>query len=232
MPAAARYADQIGHTPPPSSPMTGALLGAALVLGGIAILGTSGVAAVAVAGALAAAGAGLAARMGGGAGGGGVVTGKIVGPCSGNVFTNGIPAARAHVDFTMCSMHPPVPLPIATGSANVFINGAPAARVSDKIACSAFILAGSGNVFIGGGAVQTDPIRPEGPIPPAIEHALLVAETGAVLALGMGEIFLGGLYNSAVRIGAGVASIPYLLHSVDAAVGVQRALADRLNYDL
>lgn len=87
-------------------------------------------------------------------GGGGDVTGKIIGPCSGNVFTNGIKAARAHVDETMCSKHDSAPPPITTGSPKVFINGLPAARVSDKTACGAFITDGSPNVFIGGGGVQ------------------------------------------------------------------------------
>lgn len=56
-------------------------------------------------------------------GGGGDPTGKIIGPCSGNVFTNGIKAARAHVDKTACSKHDQAPPPIATGSPTVFING-------------------------------------------------------------------------------------------------------------
>lgn len=78
-------------------------------------------------------------------GGGGDKTGKIIGPCSGNVFTNGIKAARANVDETVCSKHDSAPPPIATGSPTVFINGLPAARVSDKIACGAFITDGSPN---------------------------------------------------------------------------------------
>ncbi|NHZ60806.1 PAAR domain-containing protein [Massilia genomosp. 1] len=72
-------------------------------------------------------------------GGGGDQTGKIIGPCSGNVFTNGIKAARAHVDKTVCSKHDQAPPPIATGSATVFINSLPAARVGDKTVCSAFM---------------------------------------------------------------------------------------------
>ncbi|NHZ94074.1 hypothetical protein F2P45_34605, partial [Massilia sp. CCM 8733] len=46
-------------------------------------------------------------------GGIGDVTGKIVGPCSSNVFTNGIKAARAYVDVVVCALHPQAPLPIA-----------------------------------------------------------------------------------------------------------------------
>ncbi|NHZ35822.1 PAAR domain-containing protein [Massilia rubra] len=117
------------------------------------------------------------------ASGGGDKTGKIIGPCSGNVFTNGIKAARAHVDETVCSKHNQAPPPIATGSPKVFINGLPAARVSDKIACGAFIIEGSPNVFIGGGGVQTDPIMPEGTISPEVELALTVAQAGAAAIL-------------------------------------------------
>lgn len=134
MPQAARLGDPIGHTPSMSSSANGASAGAALSLAGAAASGA----------------------------GGGEVSGKIIGPCSGNVFTNGIPAARAQVDMALCSKHPSAPLAIATGSPTVFINGMPAARVSDKIACAAFIVEGSGNVFIGGGSVRTGLINPGG----------------------------------------------------------------------
>ncbi len=115
--------------------------------------------------------------------GGGDKTGKIIGPCSGNVFTNGIKAARAHVDETVCSKHNQTPPPIATGSPTVFINGLPAARVSDKIACGAFIIEGSNNVFIGGGAVQTDPIMPEGMGSSVADDILTMVEAGATAIL-------------------------------------------------
>lgn len=62
---------------------------------------------------------------------------------------------------------------------NVFINGLPAARVSDKIACGAFIIEGSNNVFIGGGAVQTDPIMPEGMGSSVADDILSMVEAGA-----------------------------------------------------
>ncbi|NHZ94487.1 PAAR domain-containing protein [Massilia sp. CCM 8734] len=160
-------------------------------------------------------------------GGIGDVTGKIVGPCSSNVFTNGIMAARAYVDVAVCSLHPQAPLPIATGSSTVFINGLPAARVSDQIVCRAYITNGSGNVYIGGAAVQTNAFMPEG----ILDEALQMVENGATLALGAGEIVVGGLYNYVVRLGAGLASIPYMLDSVDAAVGVQKEIAEGLNYN-
>ncbi|NHZ66641.1 PAAR domain-containing protein, partial [Massilia genomosp. 1] len=113
-------------------------------------------------------------------------TGLIIGPCSGNVFTNGIPAARASVDLTVCSLHPPVLLPIASGSSNVFINGFPAARLGDSIKCSAIIVTGSGNVFIGGGgggSVQTNLIMPAGVTAPVTLQSLLAADAGAASLL-------------------------------------------------
>ncbi|NHZ32775.1 PAAR domain-containing protein [Massilia rubra] len=120
----------------------------------------------------------------GGAGGsGGDITGKITGPCSGNVFTNGIKAARAHVDVAVCSKHSQAPLKIITGSPTVFINGLPAARVSDKIECGAFIVEGSGNVFIGGGAVQTDPVIADAEVVPGIQSALMLTLTSAATAV-------------------------------------------------
>ncbi|WP_223164899.1 hypothetical protein, partial [Massilia mucilaginosa] len=100
-------------------------------------------------------------------------------------------------------------------------------RVSDKIVCRAYITDGSANVFIGGAAVQTNSFMPEG----IFEEVVELVENGATLVLGAGEIVVGGLYNSAVRIGAGLASIPYMLDSVDAAVGVQKEIAEGLNYN-
>lgn len=164
-------------------------------------------------------------------GGVGDVTGKIIGPCSSNVFTNGIKAARAFVDMSVCALHPQAPLPIATGSPKVFINGLPAARVNDQIVCRAYITNGSANVFIGGGGMQTNAFMPEGLASDILGEALEIAQNGATLVLGAGEIVVGGLYNSVVRIGAGLASIPYVIDSADAAVGVQKEIAERLNYN-
>ncbi|NHZ93936.1 hypothetical protein F2P45_33815 [Massilia sp. CCM 8733] len=112
-------------------------------------------------------------------GGGGDVTGKIIGPCSGNVFTNGIKAARASVDETVCSKHDSAPPPIATGSPTVFINGLPAARVSDKIACGAFITDGSPNVFIGSNGAKAEADMAKNQTSPALQQAVLMAEAGA-----------------------------------------------------
>ncbi|WP_187363096.1 polymorphic toxin type 22 domain-containing protein [Massilia aquatica] len=112
-------------------------------------------------------------------GGGGDKTGKIIGPCSGNVFTNGIKAARASVDETVCSKHDSAPPPIATGSPTVFINGLPAARVSDKIACGAYITEGSPNVFIGSNGAKAEAEMAKNQTSPALQQALLMAEAGA-----------------------------------------------------
>ncbi|UOD32305.1 PAAR domain-containing protein [Massilia violaceinigra] len=142
-------------------------------------------------------------------GGGGDETGKIIGPCSGNVFTNGIKAARAHVDKTICSKHDQAPPPIATGSPKVFINGLPAARVGDKIACGAFITDGSSNVFIGGGSVQTDPIVRDDLVIPVLKRALEVAEAGAAATLKNSVEELGLLLQNAFgnAMGSGVAGM-------------------------
>lgn len=143
-------------------------------------------------------------------GGGGDQTGKIIGPCSGNVYTNGIKAARAHVDKTVCSKHDHAPPPIATGSATVFINGLPAARVGDKTVCSAFIISGSGNVFIGGPAEQTDDIESDGFFPPFLDDALEMAKSGAALVFGTEpEIGYSGLGQRTSAAGAAVALKSY-----------------------
>ena len=118
---------------------------------------------------------------------GGVPTGEIIRPCSGKVFINGRPAARASIDPAVCALHPPIPLPIASGSSNVFINGLPAARRGDLIKCGAVIITGSGNVFIGGGvnggagsgSVQTELILPEEAITPLMLQSLQLADAGA-----------------------------------------------------
>lgn len=52
---------------------------------------------------------------------------------------------------------------IAQGSSNVFINNQPAARQGDKLECSAAIVEGSQNVFIGGEQVTYLDIQPEFP---------------------------------------------------------------------
>jgi uncharacterized Zn-binding protein involved in type VI secretion len=82
-------------------------------------------------------------------------TGHIQGG-SANVYINGKPAARAHVDAATCDEHEPKPRVIAQGSDSVYINGQPAARVGDRTSCKAKISSGSRTVFIGGGTHTTD----------------------------------------------------------------------------
>ena len=193
MAQAARVLDPIGHSPTMNWLVRGAVIGAAIGLGAIAIAGTGGLAAVAIVGGLAAGGAGIGEALSAMSSVAKEVSGMIVGPGSVNVFTNGKPAARAHVDMTMCSKHPPAPLPIATGSSTVYINGQPAARVDDTIACSAVITSGSGNVYIGGGREQTDAISPEDLVPPLVHAAMLVAGVGSAVILAGPIVAVAGL---------------------------------------
>ncbi len=193
MTQAARVLDPIGHSPTMNWLIRGAVIGAAIGLGAIAIAGTGGLAAVAIVGGLAAGGAGIGEALSSMSGVAKEVSGMIVGPGSVNVFTNGKPAARAHLDMVMCSKHPPAPLPIATGSATVYINGQPAARVDDTIACSAVITSGSGNVYIGGGSEQTDPISPEDLVPPLVHAAMLVVGVGSAVILAGPIVAVAGL---------------------------------------
>ncbi len=201
MAAAARIGDPIGHSPAMKMLMGGLLgglvAGAAIALVGVAIVGTGGLAAVAIVGAGAALGATSMAGLGEAASGLSVipkeVTGAIAGVCSFNVFTNGRPAARSHVDFVACTKHPAPPAPIATGSAQVYINGEPAARVDDKTGCGAVITDGSSNVYIGGGTKQTDTIHPEDLVPGWVHTTLLVVGTGAAAVLFGPVVAIGGL---------------------------------------
>ncbi len=163
MSAAARVGDPIEHT----SALEGLLLGlavgaAAVVVGlgaGVTILATGGLAAVAAVGAVMALSAGFGELIGSLS----WCTNKAgeIFKGSGNVFTNGKPAARAHVDIATCDKHGSVPQVIAQGSRTVHINGQPAARVGDRTVCDGKISAGSGNVNIGGATEQTDDINPE-----------------------------------------------------------------------
>ncbi|KGF80494.1 hypothetical protein IA69_18085 [Massilia sp. JS1662] len=197
MPAAARLGDPIGHSPTMSWLLKGLLIGAAIAVAGVAIVGTGGLAAVAVVGAGAAMGAGLGEAMSTMSFAAKEVTGAIAMTGSSNVFVNGIAAARAHVDKVMCSKHPG-PIPIATGSGQVYINGMPAARVDDKTGCSAVITKGSNNVYIGGGTAQTDTINPENLVPGWVHASLLVVGVGSAIA----GSFLGGYLGAKAAPGA------------------------------
>lgn len=193
MSQAASLHDPIGHSPTMNWLLQGAVIGLAAGLATVAIVGTGGLAAVAIVGGMAAGGAGVMEMLSTLSSVPKEVTGMIDGPCSGNVFINGRRAARAHVDLVKCAKHAPVPLPIATGSGNVYINGSPAARVSDTIACSAVITAGSANVFIGGGSQRTDTIEPEQLVPPLVHGAMLVVGIGAAVVLAGPIVAVAGL---------------------------------------
>ncbi len=163
MTAAAREGDSIEH----SSALTGLLVG--MAVGAVAaafIVGTGGLGAVAIVGAVAAVGAGAA--LGGG-------IGQLIGSLSfclndagqiksgsPNVFFNGKPAARAHLDHVECDQHGDDEV-LAEGSSTVFINNQPAARVKDRTECDGTIKTGSDNVFVGGGTKTIDGINPEVP---------------------------------------------------------------------
>ncbi|WP_420139756.1 PAAR domain-containing protein [Sphingomonas sp.] len=158
--AAARLRDPIQHTRSRSMLIVGAVVGG-VVAGAVTIV----TAPVSIPVLLGAAGLGVATGAGMGELAGHfsfmkVVTGEIAMPGSPNVFINGRPAARAHLDLVDCRWHPAHP-PVAQGSFTVFINGMPAARKGDRTACDAVILEGSPNVFIGGPTKTTDTISPE-----------------------------------------------------------------------
>ena len=110
---------------------------------------------------------------------------------SANVFTNGKPAARAHVDTATCDQHGSAPQILAQGSDSVYINGLPAARVGDKTVCDAKISTGSGNVFIGGGTETTNAISPE--VPAWLERAVLVVGLASAFVLASPVIVVAGL---------------------------------------
>ncbi|WP_339529544.1 MULTISPECIES: toxin C-terminal domain-containing protein [unclassified Pseudomonas] len=158
MTAAAREGDSIEH----SSALAGLLIGLAVGAAATAlIVGTGGLAAVTMIGAGAAAGAGIGQLIGS-------LSfcrneaGKITSG-SPNVFFNGKPAARAHLDHVDCDQHG-IGKVLAEGSTSVYINGQPAARVDDRTECDGKISTGSGNIFIGGGTQLTDAINPEVPV--------------------------------------------------------------------
>lgn len=193
MSQAARLADPLGHSPTMSWLLKGLLIGAAIAVAGVAIVGHR---------------RSCSGSHRGRCCGHGRRTGRDdehhelcaqgdlrqhhgVGAL--NVFTTGRPAARAHLDFAMCSKHPQVPALLATGSGTVFINSMPAARVDDKTICSAVVTSGSSNVYIGGPTVQTDQINPEDLVPGWVHAALLVVGLGAAVVLAGPALAVVGL---------------------------------------
>jgi uncharacterized Zn-binding protein involved in type VI secretion len=163
MSAAARVGDPIEHTSALEGLLLGMALGAAVVVGalaaGVTIAASGGLATIAVIGAVVSISGGIGELIGSLS----WCTNKAgqIFKGSGNVFTNGKPAARAHLDTAACEKHGSAPQVIAQGSRTVHINGQPAARVGDRTVCDGKISAGSGNVNIGGPTAQTDDINPE-----------------------------------------------------------------------
>lgn len=182
MPHAARKGDPIGHSPATSCFVNGLLVGAAVGVGAALVIGTGGLAAAAIVGGLAAGGAGVGELLSSMSWAPKEVCGMIISGAP-DIFINNRPAARAHVDKTICSKHPGTP-PIATGSATVIFNNMPAARVDDKISCGAVIVEGSPDVIIEGGTVQTDTIQPENLVPAWVHWSLLAVGIGAAVILG------------------------------------------------
>lgn len=192
--SAARELDEIAHTASKGWMIAGLIGGA--VLGAAAVVVTGGTALIAVsavaAGACAA--GGLGEVLGSMSWAPRHVTG-ILKDGSPNVFINDRAAIRAHLSYGECDEHSGTLQLVAEGSIKVYINDFPAARVGDKLTCSAEILNGSSNVFIGGEKTQTDDINPE--IPAWINWAMLAIGAGAtaVIATPAIAIFgtLGGL---------------------------------------
>lgn len=196
--AAARVHDPFGH----SSAMDGVLIGLAVgALIGTAIL-TGGISLIAV---------GAAVAVTGGAGLAGEAIGQTMdGPETGvidtgssNVFINGRAAAMTVIATGHCSQDSGPPVPVATGTATVFINGQPAARVGEKMACSAVIRQGSSNVFIGGPTKQV--IKPTPEVPAWLDNTMLAMTIGgtAIGTLGVGLTYGVGAAVGSLVGGAG-----------------------------
>ncbi|WP_371105799.1 PAAR domain-containing protein [Pseudomonas sp. NBRC 111144] len=190
--AAARLDDPIEHSSALGGLLAGLAIGAGAVLIGIAVIGTGGLGAVALAamvGAGAATGAGI-----------GQLIGSLSFACSetgrirsgsSNVYINGKPAARAHLDNAECSDHPGGAKTLAQGSDSVYINGQPAARVGDRTVCDAKISAGSPNVCVGGGTATTDAIDPEVPI--WLERSVMALGLASAFVLASPVLVMAGL---------------------------------------
>jgi uncharacterized Zn-binding protein involved in type VI secretion len=119
-----------------------------------------------------------------------------IGQGSPDVSVNGLPAARV-TDTETCDAGK-----VAQGSTTVFVNRLPAARVGDKVTCGAVIVAGSGNVFIGGGTTSPLPIQsevPEWARWAAVVVGILPALGGAARAIGpaLAEIEATGFARAA-----------------------------------
>lgn len=207
--AAARAGDPLAHSSAAMGlllgAVAGAVIGALLVAGTIASGGTLLVAVAVVGGGLAA-GAGLGELIGS-LSSFNTFAGVLVPLPMANVFVNGKTSMVAHLGAGMCKDHGS--MVIAQGSGNVYVNGQPMARKGDKLTCSAFISKGSGDVFVGGGTVDTDIIDPE--VPEWVHTTLLaigiassIVLTGGLLTLvGLAGGALGGHFGAAVGRGIG-----------------------------
>jgi uncharacterized Zn-binding protein involved in type VI secretion len=154
---AARVGDKVAHTMALDGALMGLLVGAAI---GVAIVATGGLGAIAIGAAIATTGGlGLAGEYIGESMPG-PPTGAII-EGSTTIFINGMPAARATLSTALCREGPPQKE--ATGAKTVYFDGMPAGRKDEKLTCSAKIIEGSKNVFIGGPSEQTLPMDPEVP---------------------------------------------------------------------
>jgi len=91
-------------------------------------------------------------RIGDALSGHGCWPGHAIAEGSGNVFVNGIGAARAG-DSSTPHTCPPIPEThsgVMVGSNSVFVNGRSAQKVGDGVSCGSTQASGSSNVFIGG----------------------------------------------------------------------------------
>lgn len=105
--------------------------------------------------------------------------------CAATVFINGMPAATM-MSNAACSKHPLPLSAIADGSSSVSIEGLPAARKGDQLTCSARVMEGSPNVFIGGQTVRGLEVTPI--VPSWVHNALLVAGIAGGLMTGLSPV--------------------------------------------
>ena len=197
---AARLGDAIEHR----HELAGMLLGlAAGALIGAACVATGG-AAIVIAGAAiagASAGAGVGENLGSWSWTAHSV-GEIKDNCSENVFINGQPVALLD-SLANCDNHRVPASIVAQGSTNVFINGRPVARKGDRLSCSARIMEGSSNVFIGGGTASYRDINPI--IPNWLNYTMMgLGAVGALMSgIGLPAVILGGIAGGIGSIGSG-----------------------------
>jgi uncharacterized Zn-binding protein involved in type VI secretion len=189
---AARVGDKVAHTMALPGALTGLLIGAAI---GVAIVATGGLGAIAIGAAIATTGGlGLAGEYIGESMPG-PPTGAIL-EGSSTIFINGRAASRATLSTALCREGPPQKE--ATGAATVYFDGMPAGRKDEKLTCSAKIIEGSADVFIGGPSEQTLPMDPEVPE--------WLSKTMTAMMWGGAALATGGI-AAAYGVGAAVGSV-------------------------